>query len=329
MPEHIALKNEKIFITGGAGYLGYQLINKLYSDNEITVYSRDENKHYFLKKKFPKVRCIIGDIRNYDLLNASMKGHTIGIFAASLKQIEAVDQNVEEAIQVIIHGAINSRKAAINNGLKAATFVSTDKAKNPTTLYGAMKFVASEAFIVNAEKEETKLSSVVFGNLMDSSGSIIPLIWDSIDHGYEVKLYGEHMTRFITDNECAVDSILWALKHTGYSIVPEIPAIKIKHIFEIYEKNFGLKWSLGEPRLSEKIHEHLFSAHEMSRVKVLEDRGRKYYLIHYRTVFNEINPATISLSSENAMSKEQFEKLLEKHNYYKPKTVKHSFPEVV
>ena len=76
---------EKIFITGGAGYLGRCLVEHYYNDNEITIFSRDEAKHVYLKKKFPKINCIIGDIRNFDLLKRASKGHTIGIFAASLK----------------------------------------------------------------------------------------------------------------------------------------------------------------------------------------------------------------------------------------------------
>ena len=62
------MRNEKIFITGGAGYLGKNLIKRLYKNNEITVYSRDEAKHYYIKKEFPKVNFVVGDIRNRDLL---------------------------------------------------------------------------------------------------------------------------------------------------------------------------------------------------------------------------------------------------------------------
>ena len=114
------MEGEKIFITGGAGFLGKHIIEKLYENNEITVYSRDEAKHYFLKKKYPKVNFVIGDIRNKDLLIRKSKNHTVGIFAASLKQIEACNDNFEEAKSIIIDGAINSRIAAENNNFKSA-----------------------------------------------------------------------------------------------------------------------------------------------------------------------------------------------------------------
>ena len=79
------MNNKKIFITGGAGYLGKSLIQRYYKDNKITVYSRDEAKHYYLKKQFPEINCVIGDVRNLDLLRGASKVHDIGIFAASIK----------------------------------------------------------------------------------------------------------------------------------------------------------------------------------------------------------------------------------------------------
>ena len=99
----------RLFITGGAGYLGREIVKRFYDEAEITIYSRDEAKHYYLKKQFPKIRCVIGDVADFKLMNKAAKGHDYGIFAASLKQIEAVDQNVDVAIRTIINGAINSR----------------------------------------------------------------------------------------------------------------------------------------------------------------------------------------------------------------------------
>ncbi len=311
------IKGEKIFITGGAGYLGSHLVKRFYGDNEVTVFSRDESKHYYLKKKFPNIKCIIGDIRNSELLHRSIKGHTIAIFAASLKQIGAVDENVHEAMHVIVNGALNSRNAALENNLKAAAFISTDKSRAPTTLYGAMKFVAGEAFILNAEEEKTKLSSVIYGNVLNSTGSIIPLIWDSVKHKYPLKIYGEEMTRFMINIEDAVDCIEYALETTGHNIVPNLKAFKVKDLFEIYAEEFGLVWDIGLPRISEKIHEQMIAPQEIDRV--FFDKENNMYLMHYKNVHGLNVLPTNGLSSEDCViSKSELKEMLKEFNYFKP-----------
>lgn len=309
------IKDEKIFITGGAGYLGSNLVKRYYNDNEITIFSRDEAKHYYLKKEFPKVKCIIGDIRNERLLIEASRNHTIGIFAASLKQIEAVDQNVEESLQVIVHGAFNSRRAAIENKMKAATFISTDKSRGATTIYGAMKYVAGEAFVIKPEDVQTKLTSVIYGNVLNSTGSIIPLIWDSIKKGYELTLYGEEMTRFMVDIEEAMDAIEYALDKDGFNIIPNLKAFRIKDLFEIYEKEFGLKWKLGAPRISEKYHEQMISPYEKERVTY--DKEHNMYLLHNKNVYNEGVLSVNGLTSEECLvPKEELHSILKSHNYF-------------
>jgi UDP-glucose 4-epimerase len=311
------MKGEHIFITGGAGYLGKNLIKRYYEHNEITVFSRDEAKHYYLKKQFPKVRCIIGDIRDERALVEASRGHTIGIFAASLKQIEAVDQNVWEGVQTIIHGAINSRRAAVENGLKAATFISSDKSRCATTLYGAMKYVAGEAFIVNAETEAPLLSSVIYGNVLNSTGSVIPLIWDAVQKNYELTLYGEQMTRFMIDTDRAIDCIEYGLTKTGYSIAPNLKSHKVRDLFEIYAAKFGLRWKLGAPRIGEKYHEQMISPYETARVSYNTENDM--YLIHYKNIDGTVELPSEGLSSENRLvSKVELEEVLSLHNFFKP-----------
>jgi UDP-glucose 4-epimerase len=306
----------KLFITGGAGFLGKEIVKRYYDRAEITVYSRDEAKHYFLKKKFPNIKCVIGDVADYALMNKAAKGHDYGIFAASLKQIEAVDQNVEVAIRTIVNGAINSRNVAEENNFKAACFISSDKSRSATTLYGAMKFIGGEAFIVNAEESNVRLTTAIYGNVLNSTGSIIPLILDSIKNDYALKLYSPDMTRFMIDVEDALDLIENSFEHTGFNIIPNLPSFKVLDLFEIYKEELGLKYTMGKPRISEKIHEIMIAREEIPRTYL--DKKTNLFMMHYNHVYNDENVSFEEFSSKDiVISKEELYEKLKKNNFFK------------
>lgn len=309
------MKDERIFITGGAGYLGRNLINYLHEDNEITVYSRDESKHYFLKKEYPKIKFVVGDIRNRDLLIRKSRNHTIGIFAASLKQIEACNDNYEEASKIIIDGAINSRIAAEENNFKSACFISSDKSRAATTIYGAMKYVAGECFI--SGDSFCNLTTAVYGNVMNSTGSIIPLIWEYIKNGKTLSLYGEEMTRFLLDVNEAVDLILKSMKYRGCNVIPSLKSFYVIDLFDIYKKKFGLNYIISEPRTGEKIHEIMASSEELRRIDYMSNE--KLFLMYPDKDINLWKFKNDEYSSrDNTLDYLELENYLESKNYFKP-----------
>ena len=307
------MENKKIFITGGAGYLGKNIIDKYYDKNEITIYSRDESKHYFLKKQYPNIKCVVGDIRNYDLLKRASSKSDVGIFAASLKQISSVDENYEEGVNVIINGGLNSRRVAEENNMEAACFISSDKSRAATTLYGSMKYVAGESFIVNSEESITRLSTAIYGNVMNSTGSIIPLIWDSIKNKRTLVLYSEEMTRFLIEIEDAITLIEESLKVNGFNLIPNLKSFLIKDLFDIYKENFGLQYTIGEPRVSEKLHEMMISKEETPRT--FFDKEKNLYFMHYKNIYNS---GVKEFTSNNVMiSKDELHKYLMNKNFYR------------
>jgi len=309
------VNGKRIFITGGAGYLGSNLIKRLHSTNEITVYSRDEAKHYYLKKAYPNVNFIVGDVRNLDLMQRSSRSHDIGIFAASLKQIEACYDNYEEANKVIVEGAFNSRRVAEENEFESACFISSDKSRAATTIYGAMKFVAGEAFIANASKSNVRLTTAIYGNVMGSTGSIIPLIWKSIENDATLTLYGTEMTRFMLSITDAMDLIEKSLRYTGVNTVPMALSFRIEDMFELYRDLYGLKYTIAAPRSGEKIHEIMISAEEVRRTTFRD--GDDIYMIHPLNQPTQVEdfPSGEYSSKDCVISKEQLHCYLEKRDY--------------
>src|SRR5262245_15084412 len=105
----------KVLITGGAGTLGRAIIMRSFEegwDCQITIFSTDPVKHARIRKDFPGVQSLIGDIRQYDTLYAAMTGKDIVIHAAAVKEIPTSEYNSLDTLQINVEGSINVAMAA-------------------------------------------------------------------------------------------------------------------------------------------------------------------------------------------------------------------------
>ena len=270
----------KIFITGGAGFIGREIIKRYYGKvNDIAIYSRDENKHYFLQKEFPDVKCFIGDVRDKEDLVRCSRGYDYAIFAASLKQIETVEQNFTYAMNTIIQGAINAKRAAIENNYIAATFISSDKSRDPSTIYGAMKFLAGEHFIRKEGYTKTRLNCVIYGNVLNSTGSIIPVIDECIKNDKLFTLFHEDMTRFLVLPKEAINLIDYSLSGPKNKniVMSDCISCLVEDMLKIYQKEKGLRYEvINSPRKDEKIHEVLITKEQGGHASKEEYNNREY-----------------------------------------------------
>ena len=148
------LKNSNIFITGGTGSFGNTFVPmtlEKYNPQRIIIYSRDEMKQWEMAQKFsndPRVKFVIGDVRDKDRLSRCLDGVDYVVHAAATKIVPTAEYNPFECIKTNINGAMNLVDACIESGIKKVVALSTDKASNPINLYGATKLAMIKAVVI-------------------------------------------------------------------------------------------------------------------------------------------------------------------------------------
>jgi UDP-N-acetylglucosamine 4,6-dehydratase len=267
-----------ILITGGAGFLGRALTLKLLKSNSdcvIRIYSRDELKHWEFRNLLDKqgfadrVRFFIGDVRDRERLIRACEGvHTV-IHCAALKHIESGEYNPQEAVKTNIYGTSNVIDACIANKVRSCCLVSSDKAVNPSCLYGATKY-ASEKLWLNANhikgNREMCFWGVRFGNLKDSTGSVwcrFEELRQRYGRGTTYPITDDRMTRFVIGVIEASEFICQRLV-TDKSVVyvPKMHSVRIADIPYDYDKD--AKIEIIGLRDGEKLHEETVSINELA-----------------------------------------------------------------
>ena len=177
-----------------------------------------------------------------------------------------------------------------------------------------MKYVAGESFIAN--NSNCNLTTAIYGNVTNSTGSIIPLIWSFINSKKELELYNSNMTRFLLDVDEAIDLILKSTKYKNCSIIPVAKSFLIRDLFEIFSENFGLRFKVTTERTGEKIHEIMASSEEIRRMEFI--KSDNLYLLHPKKILNNLSFDNDEYSSrDNCVSKEELYNYLKEKNFFK------------
>lgn len=270
-------KDKTILITGGTGFLGRALTKEIlkYSPHSIRLFSRDEVKHHKVQEFFKnnkKIRNFIGDVRDYERLRKACEDVDIVIHAAALKRLDILEYNVEESVKTNIVSTLNMVNVCLDCNVEKAIFVSSDKACSPVNTYGASKFVSERIFTesnFNKGKHKTIFSCVRYGNVLESTGSVIPFFEGKILSGEKIPLTDERMTRFIISPEEAVQLIFDAVKYGvgGEIFIPKLSAFKIVDLIEILKEknNADNETEIVGLRPGEKIHELMINFSEVPR----------------------------------------------------------------
>ena len=216
------LDNKTILIpvSGSFGQAYITKVLKKYKPKKIIVYSRDELKQFEMSQKFKEnlksLRFFIGDVRDKERLEYATKNVDIIIHAAALKQINTAEYNPWEYIKTNINGAQNVIDCALKNSVKKVIALSTDKAADPISLYGATKFTSDKLFVAanNIKGKTSTIFSVVrYGNVANSRGSVIPYFKKILKSGGKfLPITDKRMTRFYITLDQSTEFVLNTLK---------------------------------------------------------------------------------------------------------------------
>jgi UDP-N-acetylglucosamine 4,6-dehydratase len=276
------LKGKSVLVTGATGSFGKEFLRELLSKDEvesITVFSRDELKQFEMTTEFasPKVKYLLGDVRDYKRVLQATVEIDIIIHAAAMKQIPAAEKNPMEAIKTNILGAENIVNAAIENGVRKVVALSTDKAANPANLYGATKLCSDKLMIAGnylSNRTDTSFSVVRYGNVLGSRGSVIPFFKEKALTG-KIPITDVRMTRFWLTLNQGVNLVMRAIDsmHGGEIYVPKIPSFKVTDVARIIAPNIPT-YEIGI-RPGEKLHEVMITEDDSYFTREFED----YYTI--------------------------------------------------
>lgn len=268
------LKNKKILVSGGAGSVGTTLIKKLleYPVDSIRVLDINEHALFELKHEItdPRLRLLLGSILDKERIEMAGKNVDIVFHTAAIKNIEISEYNPIETIDTNINGTVNMIKMAIRNKVKIFLNISTDKAAEPSTLYGTTKQLTERLTSwAGVHNEETKFASVRFGNVMDSRGNVFELWEKESREKKPLSITHPLAERYFFKSDEATNFILKSLLEIkmGEVFIPKMKSYKIKSLAQKYSK----KQKIIGLRQGEKLKEILITKDEIKKSLVKND----------------------------------------------------------
>lgn len=273
----------RVLITGGTGFLGRGIMRKAQRENwdcEFTILSRDEYKQDVCQRQYPSARYVLGDIRDTEKLELVMTGHNLVIHAGAIKYITQAEQNVNECIDINVYGSRCVINAARHAGVKRVIGISTDKACSPVNVYGMTKALMERQFVeATRDTEYTTYVCCRYGNVVGSTGSVIPLFQRQLNEQGVVTVTNGSMTRYFISIDEAVKLIEVAADEpvSGTIVIPQPKSMRIDKLAAVITNgNPSLVQFIGE-RQGEKLHEDMIAGYESRRTVMCDDGYYRMY----------------------------------------------------
>ena len=257
--------NKTVLITGGAGSFGFQITKRILEYPVRTVRVLDINEHALFNLgraiKDKRLRLLLGSILDKERLDLAGKNVDIIIHAAAIKNLEISEFNPIETIETNINGTVNMIKMATQNKPKKFLNISTDKAAEPTTLYGTTKQIGERLTSwAGHHIPSIKFSSVRFGNIFEFNGNVFEVWENEKKNNKPLSITDPNMNRYFFHIDEAVDFVLECLylMNKGEIFVPKMKQYNIHQL----AKKISKKQKIIGKRRGEKMEEILITNSE-------------------------------------------------------------------
>lgn len=273
-----------VFVTGICGTIGSELLGALRRLDVAAIVGIDTNETglFYLReltRSDPRVRLFLCDIRIAENLSRRMSGADVVLHAAAYKHVDMCERSPQEAILTNILGTQNVISAALDNQVQRVILTSSDKAVNPTSVMGTSKLMSERLMSAAASQARSGapiFSSIRFGNVVGSNGSVVPLFKNQIAAGGPVTLTDPGMTRFMMSIEQAAELVMNAvsLARGGEVIVTKMPVVRIEDLAAVMIEDLAAAAGYASAKIGtrvigtkpgEKMYEELTNDEEVRR----------------------------------------------------------------
>jgi FlaA1/EpsC-like NDP-sugar epimerase len=297
---------KRIFITGVCGTIGQELLAQLLTHDPAEIRGIDTNETtlFTLYEKYQhqdKVQIFLGDIRDREKMLYQLRGMHIVFHTAALKHVLLSERSPRDAVATNVLGIQNVIEAAVNARVERFLFTSSDKAVNPTNVMGTTKLLGERLVTATNSLKVAHgpvFSSVRFGNVLGSSGSVVPIFKEQISRGGPVTLTDERMTRFVMTTQESIRLMIDSIEQAkgGEVFVTKMPIIRIADLAQVMIEELAPRYGFTPEQIKinvvgskpgEKLYEELLSEEETPRSIELE----KYYVVTpaFTSAYHDIN----------------------------------------
>ena len=272
----------RILVTGACGSIGSRLVQHfLAAGATVCAFDNSEDGLFKLDQNVGKIetdsrlKLFFGSVRDQGRLLTAMEGVDSVIHCAALKHVYLSEYNPFEAVNTNIIGVQNVINAALKNNVDKVLFTSSDKAVNPSSTMGATKLLGERLIVAanhHSGKHQTRFSSVRFGNVLDTNGSVLQIFKEKLASKEALPITDMEMTRYFITMDEAVSLCAFAFDQMvgGEIFVSNMMACRILDLAKAMSTEGDVDYAVIGMKAGEKRYEELVTDAEAERTKCLE-----------------------------------------------------------